>query len=347
MLRRLANAMYGQSMQAMARIQGYEFAVVKDVEDPWKLGRIRVQFPWQKGDTLSGWIIPGNAPLGDGIGSTFAIPNLEDVVLVIFYNGLIGGGAYLGGLWTPGGGSGADRFEARKSLIKGGSRTAPSAFKLTDTPDTSPSDYSEPAAGAWITNDPTRRVNEVRGLGGWRLLVEEFKRRLRFFSHPTTPFTLKIEHFDGDSVQPPESNTHRLKITSPGGAVIAIEEQNNSFKVEISSQGNKLLLENGNGTNKVSLKDSQGGELVLDAASGIRHLADGAGNKVEIAQSGQVAVNASSQVTVNGPMIMVGPNGQVFLAGGGRPVALVGDQVLVAGMSGVIVGPGSARVSSG
>ena len=61
-------------------------AIVKDNNDPQGMGRVRVQFFWQKGDELSPWIRMIQPYAGNGKGFYF-IPEVGEEVMVDFENG--------------------------------------------------------------------------------------------------------------------------------------------------------------------------------------------------------------------------------------------------------------------
>ena len=61
-------------------------AIVKDNNDPQGMGRVRVQFFWQKGDELSPWIRMIQPYAGSGKGFYF-IPEVGEEVMVDFENG--------------------------------------------------------------------------------------------------------------------------------------------------------------------------------------------------------------------------------------------------------------------
>jgi len=58
-------------------------AKVKDVQDPLKMGRVRVQFPWQKQDQVTPWILISSVHADWGKGFYF-VPELVEGVLVGF-----------------------------------------------------------------------------------------------------------------------------------------------------------------------------------------------------------------------------------------------------------------------
>jgi len=68
-----------------------QVAVVKDNEDPEKLGRIRVQFNWQSGDDMTPWIriAKNHAGMDDEQGSYgfYFVPEINDEVYIDFEQG--------------------------------------------------------------------------------------------------------------------------------------------------------------------------------------------------------------------------------------------------------------------
>ena len=69
---------------------GYEpcedqFAKVKENNDPDKLGRIQVQFPWQSGEEMTPWLDCTQVYAGKGRGFYF-VPEIDDQVIVGFIN---------------------------------------------------------------------------------------------------------------------------------------------------------------------------------------------------------------------------------------------------------------------
>lgn len=62
-----------------------QFAVVKDIEDPDKQGRVRVQFNWQSGDDMSPFLDCSQVYAGKGRGFYF-VPEVDDIVICGFLN---------------------------------------------------------------------------------------------------------------------------------------------------------------------------------------------------------------------------------------------------------------------
>ena len=78
---------------------GVVVAVVTDVSDPEKLGRVKLSFPWLSDDFVSGWARTVQAGAGKDRG-TMVLPEVGDEVLVVFEQGDVRRPYVLGGLWN-------------------------------------------------------------------------------------------------------------------------------------------------------------------------------------------------------------------------------------------------------
>ncbi|WP_163510805.1 VgrG-related protein [Fodinicola acaciae] len=87
------------STDASATVSGPVPAVVTDLKDPDKLGRVKVKFPWMSDDYNSGWARTVQATAGNTYGSVF-LPEVGDEVLVDFENGDFDAPYVLGGLYN-------------------------------------------------------------------------------------------------------------------------------------------------------------------------------------------------------------------------------------------------------
>jgi uncharacterized protein involved in type VI secretion and phage assembly len=74
-------------------------AVVSDVRDPLKLGRVRLTFPWLAKDFTSGWARTVQAGAGKGRG-VLVLPEVGDEVLVGFADGDLDSPYVIGGLYN-------------------------------------------------------------------------------------------------------------------------------------------------------------------------------------------------------------------------------------------------------
>ena len=68
------------------KIYGVVIGIVRDLEDPQSMGRIRVYFPWMSDSNNSAWARVATLMAGSDRGSWF-MPELEDEVLVSFEHG--------------------------------------------------------------------------------------------------------------------------------------------------------------------------------------------------------------------------------------------------------------------
>lgn len=83
----------------MNKINGVVVGIVKDFNDPEKLGRIKVNFPWLSGNNSSQWARISTLMAGKGRGSWF-MPEKEDEVLVTFDHGDVQHPYIIGFLWN-------------------------------------------------------------------------------------------------------------------------------------------------------------------------------------------------------------------------------------------------------
>lgn len=82
-----------------SRISGVVIGIVTDVNDPDKLCRVKVKFPWLSDNFESDWIRAMQASVGSGYGS-MVMPEVNDEVLVAFHQGDVQRPYVLGGLYN-------------------------------------------------------------------------------------------------------------------------------------------------------------------------------------------------------------------------------------------------------
>lgn len=80
-------------------IAGVRIGIVRDNEDPERLGRVKLSFPWRDADDESFWARVATNMTGDGYG-TYYLPEVDDEVLVGFENGDIHSPIVIGSLWN-------------------------------------------------------------------------------------------------------------------------------------------------------------------------------------------------------------------------------------------------------
>ncbi len=94
------------------RYYGVAEAIVTEVDDPERQGRVKVRYPWFDDETVSGWCRVRQLYAGNDYG-TFFIPEVGDEVLVAFVHGDMRLPIVIGGLYngqdTPPDHRGADR----------------------------------------------------------------------------------------------------------------------------------------------------------------------------------------------------------------------------------------------
>lgn len=83
----------------MSKINGVVVGIVKNLDDPKKLGRIRVYFPWLSENNKSYWARIATLMAGPERGSWF-MPEKDDEVLVAFEHGDVQHPYIVGFLWN-------------------------------------------------------------------------------------------------------------------------------------------------------------------------------------------------------------------------------------------------------
>jgi uncharacterized protein involved in type VI secretion and phage assembly len=81
------------------KIFGVVVGVVTNNQDPDKLGRVRVRFPWLDDEDESNWARIATAMAGNNRG-TFFLPEVDDEVLVAFEHGNVAKPYVIGALWN-------------------------------------------------------------------------------------------------------------------------------------------------------------------------------------------------------------------------------------------------------
>jgi len=85
---------------ARAKImQGVVIGIVTDNNDPEKLGRVKINYPWMSPDNVTDWTRIATFMSGAERGSYF-VPEIDDEVLVAFEHGDINRPFVIGSLWS-------------------------------------------------------------------------------------------------------------------------------------------------------------------------------------------------------------------------------------------------------
>lgn len=85
--------------QESGKIYGTVVGLVTNNQDPDKMGRVKVKFPWLSDDQESGWARIASPMAGGGRGAYF-LPEVNDEVMVAFEHGDVRFPYVLGGLWN-------------------------------------------------------------------------------------------------------------------------------------------------------------------------------------------------------------------------------------------------------
>ncbi|MCP5054414.1 MAG: phage tail protein [bacterium] len=89
----------GEDINRAEVMHGVVPAIVSNIKDEKKLGRIKVNFPWLAENSESDWVRVASPYAGDARGSFF-LPEVGDEVLVIFQKGNINAPYVIGSLWS-------------------------------------------------------------------------------------------------------------------------------------------------------------------------------------------------------------------------------------------------------
>jgi uncharacterized protein involved in type VI secretion and phage assembly len=81
------------------RITGVVIGIVTNNNDPDRLGRVKLRFPWLSGSTESDWARVATPMAGNGRGLYF-LPEVDDEVLVLFERGDVRFPFVIGALWN-------------------------------------------------------------------------------------------------------------------------------------------------------------------------------------------------------------------------------------------------------
>ena len=89
----------GSGQHDDGRITGVVIGIVTNNNDPEKLGRVKVRFPWLSSSTESDWARVATPMAGNGRGVYF-LPEVDDEVLVLFERGDVRFPFVIGALWN-------------------------------------------------------------------------------------------------------------------------------------------------------------------------------------------------------------------------------------------------------
>src|SRR5262245_22538227 len=85
--------------RSAGRIYGVVPGVVTSNDDPEKLGRVKLRFPWLSDEVESGWARVA-LPAAGNLRGVYMLPEVDDEVLVAFEQGDVRFPYVVGGLWS-------------------------------------------------------------------------------------------------------------------------------------------------------------------------------------------------------------------------------------------------------
>jgi len=113
-----------------ARVRGVVVGVVTNNQDPEKMGRVKVRFPWLNDSDESNWARVA-APMAGGGRGVFFLPEVDDEVLVAFEHGDLRFPYVVGALWNGADAPPADNGDGKNSVRVIKSRSG-HVVRLTD-----------------------------------------------------------------------------------------------------------------------------------------------------------------------------------------------------------------------
>jgi|YNPNPStandDraft_1061719.scaffolds.fasta_scaffold00768_6 phage protein D/phage baseplate assembly protein gpV len=153
--------------------------IVTNNNDPSDLGRVKVKFPWLDGEIESAWARVVGLGAGDGRG-LYALPEVNDEVLVIFEQGDIGRPLVIGGLWN---GSDAPPAAIKKVVTNGKVQqrlwVTRAGHRLEFTDENSATIRLESAGGHAVLLDDDAGKIEITTAGGMTVVLDDQGKTLR------------------------------------------------------------------------------------------------------------------------------------------------------------------------
>ncbi len=169
--------------------------IVTDNQDPDKLGRVKVSIPEIEGgaDTQSDWL-PVLSPFSGEETGVFCLPELEDIVVVMFFDGTLEKGVVLGSLYNQ-------------------NMTPP---------------LTEENSDADLNDDGNNSLHFIRSRSGLRIILDDTdgEEKIQLLSPDAAT---RIEMLMGDELMNIETDKD-ISISAKG--VISIEAEEIEFKAE-------------------------------------------------------------------------------------------------------------------
>ena len=120
----------GRSGERASRVEGVVVGVVTNNQDPEKMGRVKVRFPWLSDEDESNWARVATPMAGKERG-LFLLPEVDDEVLVAFEHGDLRFPYVVGSLWNGKDAPPADNADGKNNIRVLKSRSG-HVIRLTD-----------------------------------------------------------------------------------------------------------------------------------------------------------------------------------------------------------------------
>jgi phage protein D len=158
----------------LERWPGAVTAIVTNTEDPKNWGRVKVKFPWMTDEAESDWarvVGPGGGPKA----GLFALPEVNDEVLVVFEHGDFNRPFVLGGLWN-----GKDAVppksdsagKGQKALIRTWCSRKGHRFTVYDTPDNK-IEVETAGKHQLVLDDANKKITLTSGSGSLKVTLDD------------------------------------------------------------------------------------------------------------------------------------------------------------------------------
>jgi phage protein D len=167
-----------QGKRPLKRWPGVVTAVVTNTDDPHNWGRVKVKFPWMSADAESDWARlagPGGGPEA----GFYAVPEVDDEVLVAFEHGDFSRPYILGGLWNgqhdipP---TAANAAQGQRPLVRTWHSRTGHALTMHD--DAADKIELKTAAGHTISLDDAGSKIEIKSKGGITITLDDGSNKL-------------------------------------------------------------------------------------------------------------------------------------------------------------------------
>ena len=216
-----------EQQEPLQRWPGVVTAVVTNTDDPNDWGRVKVKFPWMADDAESDWARVASVGAGPEAG-LFAMPDVNDEVLVAFEHGDFNRPFVLGGLWNgqhaiPA--EGASGASGERPLIRSWHSRTGHYMAMFDNADNKVEVMT--AGGHQILMDDANKKVEILTSGGHKITMDDQGKKLEMASSGGHKVTM-------------DDNGRKVTMSSTGDvevkAAMGLKLQSNT-KMDIQTSG--------------------------------------------------------------------------------------------------------------